>query len=145
MAVIGPVARCLFLVAVLVGSPAILLWSVTTALHSSSSAQGTPVLVGARRALKMRVAQGDLAPDEYERLRALIRSLPWRTRIRAAVGISTLRLCWIHWCVGWALFWAIAGVVQFHWVPGSLLIAPLSVAAAFLPVGKAKAEVEVHR
>jgi hypothetical protein len=139
MAVIGPVARYLLLAVLLVGAPAFLLWMITATFRTSSTVQGRRVLVGARHALKRRVAQGDLAPEEYERLRLLIRSLPLWRRIQVTVGINNLRLFWIVWCVGWALFWALAGIVQLHWVPAALL-APLSVAAAFLPVGTSKSE-----
>jgi hypothetical protein len=145
MAVIGPIARYLLLAVVLVGSPAILLWSITAVFRSSSKVQDPPILVGAKHALKMRVAQGDMAPDEYERLRGLMRSLPLRTRFRARLGISGLRLCWIVWCVVWALFWALAGIAQLRWTPVALLLAPLSVAAAFLPVGRSKTEVVDQR
>jgi len=140
MAVIGPVARYLLIAMLLVGSPAFLLWCLTAGFRSSRKVQGPPVLVGARLALKMRMAQGDVAPDEYERLQALIRSLPLRTRIQAGVEGSWIRLCWIMWCIGWALFWALVGIVQLHWVLAALLLAPLSVAAAFVPVGRSKAQ-----
>jgi len=141
MAVIGPVARYLILAGLLVGTPAFLLWILTATFRGPSEFQAPSTLVGAMHTLKMRRAKGTLEPKEYERLRALIRSLPLLTRVRARLGFSSLRICWIVWCVAWALFWALAGIVQLHWVAAALLLAPLSVAAAFVPVGRAKTEV----
>jgi len=140
MAVIGPVARYLLLAGLLVGAPAFLMWNLTATFRRPEKVQASAALVGATHALKMRLAQGTLEPKEYERLRALVRSLPLRARIRARVAFSSLRLFWIVWCVGWALFWALAGIVQLHWVLAALLLAPLSVAAAFVPVGRPMAE-----
>jgi hypothetical protein len=138
MAVIGPIARYLLLAVLLVGSPAVFLCSIASAVRRSSNVPTPPVLVGVRHALNVRLAEGDLAPEEFERIHALIRSLPLRTRLRAGVGINSVRLCWILWCAGWALFWALAGIVQLHLVPLALLLAPLSVATAFVPVGRSR-------
>lgn len=140
MAVIGPVARYFVLAGLLVGSPAFLLWNLTATFRRPEKVQASSALVGATHVLEMRLAQGTLEPKEYERLRALIQSLSLRTRIRARVAFSSLRICWIVWCVGWALFWALAGIVQLHWISAALFLAPLSVAAAFLPVGTSKSE-----
>jgi hypothetical protein len=142
MAVIGPVARYLLLTLVLVGSPAILLWSLTAAFRTPPGVEAElPVLVGAKRALKVRLARGDLTPAEHEYIRGLIRSLPLRTRLRARVTMGTPRLFWIAWCVGWALFWAL---VEPQHSLVALVLAPLSVAAAFLPLGRAKPTGDTH-
>jgi hypothetical protein len=145
MAVIGPIARYLLLTLVLVGSPAILLWSLTAAFRTPPGVEAEPpVLVGAKRALRVRLARGDLTPAEHEHIRGLIRSLPLRTRLRLTVTTSTLRLSWIAWCAGWALFWAVAGIVEPQRMLVALVLAPLSVVAAFLPVGRAKPDADLH-
>jgi len=133
IAMIAPAVRELLRVVVLVGGPAILLWSTTT-LARQRQVEDLPLLFGAKRILKARLAQHDMSADEYERVRLLIRSLPLRAKVRARFGISLLRTYWIVCCVFSAL--VLAALVPS--IPIALILAPLTVMAAFIPVGRSK-------
>jgi len=133
IAMIAAPVRELLRVVVLVGGPAILLWSIT-ALARQRQVEDLPLLFGAKRILKARLAQHDMSADEYERVRLLIRSLPLRAKVRARFGISLLRTYWIVCCVFSAL--VLAALVPS--IPIALILAPLTVMAAFIPVGRSK-------
>jgi len=133
IAMIAAPVRELLRVVVLVGGPAILLWSIT-ALARQRQVEDLPLLFGAKQVLRARLAQHDMSADEYERVRRLIRSLPFRAKVRARFGISLLRTYWIMCCVCSAL--VLAALVPS--IPIALILAPLSVMAAFIPVGRSK-------
>jgi hypothetical protein len=68
-------------------------------------------------------------------------SSPNNARTVVKPPMSTARVIWLIWCLGWTSFWVIFGwFLPFI----NLVFAAGSIAAIWIPVGKARTRVEVN-